>query len=53
VPIIDEFENPRHEEFTDPTEWNYYMAITETIKSYPVQRAMQAHRGLAERFGLK
>lgn len=32
--VLDEFENPRHEEFRERTVWSLLNAVTETLKSY-------------------
>ena len=52
VPIFREFQNPSHEEFTEPTRWSLLNAFTEHAKKYSPGRADICHRGLTRLFGL-
>jgi hypothetical protein len=53
VPVIQEFEEPRHPEFADRNRWSLYNAFTETAKKYTPARADQCHRRLGGLFGLR
>ena len=52
VPIFREFQNPCHEEFTEPTRWSLLNAFTEHAKKYSAGRADVCYRGLTRLFGL-
>ena len=52
IPILDEYINPRHEEFRAKNQWNLYNAATEIIKKYTPARADKCYRGLATQFNL-
>ncbi len=52
IPVLDEFREPQHKEFRDPTMWSLHNAFTETTKKYTPMRADQCHRSLAKLFGL-
>lgn len=52
VPIFKEFQNPCHEEFSEPTRWSLLNAFTEYSKKYSPGRADVCHRGLTRLFGL-
>ena len=52
LPVLDEFREPRHEEFREPTMWSLYNGFTETAKKYSPMRADQCYRSLAKLFGL-
>ena len=50
VPILGEFEAPKHEEFKDRTAWNLYQAATEIMKKQSPARQFDGFRGLNEVF---
>ena len=50
--VLDEFREPTHEEFKEPTMWSLYNGFTETAKKYSPMRADQCYRSLAKLFGL-
>ena len=52
VPIFREFQNPRHEEFAEPTRWSLLNAFTEHAKKYSPGRADVCYRGITRLFGL-
>jgi len=52
LPVIDEFENPTHKEFREPTQWNLHNAFTENAKKYSPARADYCYRQLAKLFRL-
>ena len=52
VPIFREFQNPCHEEFSEPTRWSLLNAFTEYSKKYSPGRADVCYRGLTRLFGL-
>ncbi len=52
VNIVCEFQEPRHEEFSEPSKWSLYNAFTETAKKYSAAKADKCYRGLAEMFNL-
>lgn len=52
VPIIKSFQNPKHEEFREPSRWSLYNSFTETAKKYSPMKADKCYRGLAKVFGL-
>jgi len=53
VPVLDEFKEPRHQEFSEPTKWSLYNSFTETAKKYSPPRADICYRKLADLFGMK
>ncbi|MFZ2657663.1 MAG: DUF932 domain-containing protein [Victivallales bacterium] len=53
VPVLDEFKEPRHEEFREPTKWSLYNSFTETAKKYSPARADFCYRRLAGLFGMQ
>ena len=53
IEVLQEFREPRHEEFSMPTKWSLYNSFTETAKKYSPARADKCYRGLAQIFNLK
>ncbi len=53
VPVLDEFREPQHAEFKEPTKWSLYNSFTETAKKYSPMRADFCYRRLAGLFDLK
>ena len=52
VPVFNEFKNPRHPEFAEPTRYSLLNAFTETIKKYTPLRADRSYMALNNAFGL-
>lgn len=52
VPVFQEFKQPSHPEFEEPTRWSLLNAFTENAKKYSPARADVCHRGLTRLFGL-
>ena len=52
VPIIEEFQNPRHEEFRGGCRWNLLNAVTEISKKFQPVRYRVFQRVLSEAFQL-
>jgi len=52
VPVFREFEQPQHEEFSEPTRWSLLNAFTGTIKKYTPQRVDYSYSALNRCFGL-
>ncbi|MPN07290.1 hypothetical protein SDC9_154556 [bioreactor metagenome] len=52
VPVFQEFKEPRHEEFAEPTRWSLLNAFTQNAKKYSPARADVCYRGLTRLFGL-
>jgi uncharacterized protein DUF932 len=50
--VLDEFRNPRHEEFAEQNRWSLYNSFTENAKKYSPARADRCYRGLSRVFGL-
>jgi len=50
--VFNEFKKPAHEEFAEPTKWNFLNAFTETAKKYSPARADKCYLGLTSLFGL-
>jgi uncharacterized protein DUF932 len=50
--ILDEFRNPRHEEFAEHNRWSLYNSFTENAKKYSPARADRCYRGLSKMFAL-
>lgn len=46
VPIVKEFENPRHAEFKEPNAWNLYQAATEIMKAQSPTRQYEGLKAL-------
>jgi hypothetical protein len=46
IPVLKEFVNTRHEEFSYPTRWSLYNSFTELAKKYTPPRADLAYRRL-------
>ena len=53
IEVLNEFKQPRHEEFREPTKWSLYNSFTETAKKYSAARADCCYRQLAELFDMK
>jgi hypothetical protein len=53
IPVIREFETPRHAEFSGRNRWSLYNAFTETAKKYTPARADVCYRKLGGIFGLR
>lgn len=51
--VLNEFKEPRHEEFREPTKWSLYNSFTETAKKYSAARADCCYRRLAGLFDMK
>ncbi len=52
LPVLKEFQEPRHEEFSDRNRWSLYNCFTEIAKKHTPVRANKCYRGLAELFKL-
>jgi hypothetical protein len=52
LPVIDMFENPIHEDFSDRSEWSLYNCFNEIAKKYSAARADKCYRVLGEQFKL-
>ena len=52
IPVWNEFKNPRHEEFSEPTRYSLLNAMTETIKKYTPLRVDRSYMALNNAFGL-
>ena len=52
IPVWNEFKNPRHEEFSEPTRYSLLNAFTETIKKYTPLRVDRSYMALNNAFGL-
>lgn len=52
LPIYQEYKNPAHAEFAEPTRWSLMNAMTETIKKYTPQRVDRSYAVLNKCFGL-
>ena len=52
IPVFNEFKNPRHEEFAEPTRYSLLNAFTETIKKYTPLRVDRSYMALNNAFGL-
>ena len=52
IPVWNEFKNPRHEEFSEPTRYSLLNAFTETIKKYTPLRVDRSFMVLNNAFGL-
>ena len=46
LPVVAEFENPRHPEFKAPTGWNLYQGCTEIMKSQSPARQVEGFKAL-------
>ena len=46
LPVVQEFEHPRHDEFRDSTAWSLYNAATEKMKDQSPGRQAEAFKGL-------
>ncbi len=53
IEVLNEFKQPRHEEFREPTKWSLYNSFTETAKKYSPARADSCYRRLAGLFDMK
>lgn len=52
IPVIQEFRNPRHEEFAEHNRWSLYNSFTEVCKKYTPARADTCYRKLGQLFEL-
>tara|TARA_B100000609_G_C17204347_1_gene430002 strand:- start:1049 stop:1756 length:708 start_codon:yes stop_codon:yes gene_type:complete len=52
LPVLNEFREPRHEEFRPQNLWSLYNSFTELAKKYSPARSDQCYRGLAKLFAL-
>jgi hypothetical protein len=52
IPVLNEFRDPRHEEFSDRNRWSLYNSFTEIAKKYTPVRANQCYKGLGKLFEL-
>ena len=52
LPVFNEFKNPRHPEFLEPTRYSLLNAFTETIKKYTPLRVDRSYMALNNAFGL-
>ena len=52
LPVINEYFEPRHEEFRERTRWSLLNAFTEVSHKYPAAKADAFHRRLTRLFGL-
>ena len=46
LPIVGEFENPRHEAFKERTAWSLYNACTERMKAQSASRQVDGFKAL-------
>ena len=46
LPVVQEFENPRHREFNDKNAWSLYNACTEQMKSQSPARMIDGFKAL-------
>ncbi len=46
LPVVQEFENPRHPEFKEPTAWNLYQSATEIMKAQSPARQVEGFKSL-------
>jgi hypothetical protein len=53
IPVLNEFKEPRHVEFSEPSKWSLYNSFTETANKYSPARGDKCYRGLAQIFNLK
>ena len=52
IPVWNEFKNPRHPDFSEPTRYSLLNAFTETIKKYTPLRVDRSYMALNNAFGL-
>jgi hypothetical protein len=52
MPVIQQFENPLHEEFSLHTEYALFNCVNEVAKKYTAKKADKCYRGLSDHFGL-
>ena len=52
IPVFNEFKNPQHPEFAEPTRYSLLNAFTETIKKYTPLRVDHSYTALNRCFGL-
>ena len=53
IPILQEYRNPRHDEFREMTQWALYNSFSEIAKKYKPDRSYKCFRGLAVIFDLQ
>jgi hypothetical protein len=46
LPVVREFENPRHPEFAEKNGWNLYQSCTEVMKSQSPGRQVEGFKSL-------
>jgi hypothetical protein len=46
LPVVEEYENPRHPEFKEPTAWNLYQDCTEIMKGQSPARQVEGFKAL-------
>ncbi len=52
VPVLNEYEEPQHDEFLERNRWSLYNAFTEVAKKYSPTKADKCYRGLSQMFAL-
>ncbi len=52
IPVLNEFENPQHEEFEETSRWSLYNAFTEVAKKYSPNKADNCYKRLSNIFDL-
>ena len=52
LPVLKEFQEPRHAEFKERNRWSLYNSFTELAKKYSPARADKCYRGLTQLFAL-
>ena len=52
LPVLDEYKNPKYEEFSDRNSWSLYNSFTEIAKKYSPTRADQCYKRLGQLFQL-
>ena len=52
IPVLEEYKNPRHEEFSPRNSWSLYNSFTEIVKKYSPARADLCYRRLGNLFSL-
>ncbi len=52
ITVLNSFQNPTYEEFSEKTKWSLYNSFTEIAQKYSPAKADQCYRGLARMFNL-